>query len=178
MFSRIIWKISYKKVIDVYVCADFPEKRHKIWTRQSTFAGGPTVVQSSNPGPPKQKPNSSYGFGSRIDRFTAIQSTPSSPMVETPSLKWFVREIDIGDSGKKVAPGKPVVPGSNPAHARHHPGMFGHRQVRTRSRYDCHFSTGSSVPMGKFLNKKTHSFLFCPQFFHFWFIFPFYFLNI
>ena len=123
------------------------EKRHKIWTRQSTFAGGPTVVRKDSSGP-KIRPNSSYGFGSRIDRFTAIQSTPTSPMVETNPLKWFVKEIDISDSaGKNTNP----TPSNTSKKSSSNPRtteMFGHRPIRTRSRHDCHFSTGSSVPMG------------------------------
>merc|ERR1719189_1923805 len=73
--------------------AEIDERRHKIWTRQSTFAGGPTVIKStggagSNTTPIRPRPvNASYGFGSRNDRFCAIQSTPSSPMVETNPLK-------------------------------------------------------------------------------------------
>ena len=117
------------------------EKRHKIWTRQSTFAGGPTVVRKDSSGPGKIRPNSSYGFGSRIDRFTAIQSTPTSPMVETNPLKWFVKEIDISDSAKNPTPNKK-------SSSNQRTEMFGHRPIRTRSRHDCHFSTGSSVPMG------------------------------
>ena len=105
----------------------------------------------------------SYGFGSRVDRFTAIQSTPSSPMVETNPLKWFVREIDIGDSGAKKPPitGKPNSENSRNSSSGKTGGgtakmsnsekveMFGYRPMRTRSRHECHFATGSSVPMGK-----------------------------
>ena len=101
----------------------------------------------------------SYGFGSRVDRFTAIQSTPSSPMVETNPLKWFVREIDIGDSGAKKPPA--AITGKNSGNSGNSgktdsktsnsekPEMFGYRPMRTRSRHECHFATGSSVPMGK-----------------------------
>lgn len=85
----------------------------------------------------------SYGFGSRVDRFTAIQSSPSSPMVESSPLKWFIRDIDIGDSGKVAQSSDP------PPRPGRELEMFGHRPIRTRSRHDCHFSTGSSVPMGR-----------------------------
>ena len=106
---------------------------------------------------PRPRPNSSYGFGSRIDRFTAIQSTPSSPMVENSPLKWFIRDIDIGDNSKGTAGAtsgaRPVTqrPGFKPEQqsSTEQPNMFGHRIVRTRSRHDCHFATGASVPMGK-----------------------------
>ena len=137
----------------------FLEKRHKLWARQSTFAGGPTVVRN------RHKPSGtgnnnrpatatgSYGFGSRVDRFTAIQSTPSSPMVETNPLKWFIRDIDIGDSGKSSSSaGKSVGKSGGGTGNKEIPPrveMFGHRPIRTRSRHECHFATGSSVPMGK-----------------------------
>ena len=80
-------------------------------------------------------------------------------MVETNPLKWFIREIDIGDSGVKGSPGGAKVPpagsgfqpggGQRSSQAADKPNMFGHRIVRTRSRHDCHFATGASVPMGK-----------------------------
>ena len=77
-------------------------------------------------------------------------------MVETSPLKWFVREIDISD-GRSAVPSavasaaKSAVPSAVASAAKSAVAgqMFGHRQLRTRSRYDCHFSTGSSVPMGK-----------------------------
>ena len=79
-------------------------------------------------------------------------------MVETNPLKWFIREIDIGDSGVKGSPGGAKVPptgcgvqpgGGQRSSQADKPNMFGHRIVRTRSRHDCHFATGASVPMGK-----------------------------
>mgnify|MGYP001462233775 FL=1 len=69
-------------------------------------------------------------------------------MVETNPLKWFVKEIDISDSaGKNTNP----TPSNTSKKSSSNPRtteMFGHRPIRTRSRHDCHFSTGSSVPMG------------------------------
>ena len=80
-------------------------------------------------------------------------------MVETNPLKWFIREIDIGDSGVKGSPGGAKVPpagsgfqpggGQRSSQAADKPNMFGHRIIKTRSRHDCHFATGASVPMGK-----------------------------
>lgn len=139
----------------------FLEKRHKLWARQSTFAGGPTVVRNrhktaGSSGGSNNRPataTGSYGFGSRVDRFTAIQSTPSSPMVETNPLKWFIRDIDIGDSGKSSSSaGKSVGKSGGGTGNKEIPPkveMFGYRPIRTRSRHECHFATGSSVPMGK-----------------------------
>ena len=101
-------------------------------------------------------------------------------MVETNPLKWFIRDIDIGDSGKKGGPGSRPEPrpaaqrsglqsggqeGSNPPPStsttfQDKPNMFGHRIVRTRSRHDCHFATGASVPMGKQTLLLLHSGIF------------------
>ena len=72
-------------------------------------------------------------------------------MVETNPLKWFVKEIDISDSAKNPTPNKK-------SSSNQRTEMFGHRPIRTRSRHDCHFSTGSSVPMGNlspFLKRLT-----------------------
>ena len=66
-------------------------------------------------------------------------------MVETNPLKWFVKDIDIGDSGAKSGSGQKE--NTNPSTNKVE--MFGHRPIRTRSRHECHFATGSSVPMGK-----------------------------
>ena len=74
-------------------------------------------------------------------------------MVETNPLKWFIRDIDIGDSGKSSSSaGKSVgKSGGGTGNMEIPPRveMFGHRPIRTRSRHECHFATGSSVPMGK-----------------------------
>ena len=76
-------------------------------------------------------------------------------MVETNPLKWFIRDIDIGDSGKSSATsagtgtGKSVGKSGNGNKETPKVEMFGHRPIRTRSRHECHFATGSSVPMGK-----------------------------
>lgn len=144
-------KIRQKKTLQI--SSSIAEKRHKIWARQSTFAGGPTVVRGRQGTQSRPRPNSNYGFGSRIDRFTAIQSTPSSPMVENSPLKWFVRDIDIGDNA-----------GSQ------RPEMFGHRPIRTRSRHECHFSTGSSVPMGNLVSSLLLIFFFCMVEFLYFFV--------
>merc|ERR1712223_2346579 len=74
-------------------------------------------------------------------------------MVETNPLKWFIRDIDIGDSGKSSSsPGKTVgKSGGGTGNMEISPKveMFGYRPIRTRSRHECHFATGSSVPMGE-----------------------------
>ena len=72
-------------------------------------------------------------------------------MVETNPLKWFIRDIDIGDSGGKssAAAARKSVGKSGGNKETPKVEMFGHRPIRTRSRHECHFATGSSVPMGK-----------------------------
>ena len=78
-------------------------------------------------------------------------------MVENSPLKWFIRDIDIGDNSKgtsgAISGARPATqrPGFKPEQqsSAEQPNMFGHRIVRTRSRHDCHFATGASVPMGK-----------------------------
>ena len=78
-------------------------------------------------------------------------------MVETNPLKWFVKEIDISDSAGKnnLTPSNTSKKSSSNQRTTE---MFGHRPIRTRSRHDCHFSTGSSVPMGNLdpLNSLYH----------------------
>ena len=93
-------------------------------------------------------------------------------MVETNPLKWFIRDIDIGDSGGKssAAAGKSVgKSGENKETPKVE--MFGHRPIRTRSRHECHFATGSSVPMGKKIvpSEKLLLFLFIGFYFYFYF---------
>ncbi|XP_071746865.1 uncharacterized protein [Lepeophtheirus salmonis] len=76
------------------------------------------------------------------DAFTHVQSQPSSPMQESSPLYWLIRDIDIGDK-KSQSSG---VPAAIPM-----------RLPRTRSRHDCHFITGSTVPMGEDLMSQSFS---------------------
>lgn len=126
-------------------------------SNQSTLGSPPSISDSKNQ-------NTSYGFGSRTDRFSVVHSQPSSPMVEKP-LSWFIKDIDIGDGGESK---------QNPDSE-----MFGHRPIRRRSRHESHFVSGSHIPVGKTWAKDT--FFVHPSFlFHFlvFFIFIFYFLSI
>lgn len=121
------------------------KQKLSIWGRQSTFAGSPSVLlatRRNNRARSETRSATSYGFGSGIDRFAVIQSQPTSPMQERP-VSWYVRDIDIGDgAGSKIV-------GPESSSNRPEPDMFGHRPMRRRSRHDCHFMTGSHVPIGK-----------------------------
>jgi hypothetical protein len=55
-------------------------------------------------------------------------------MAEKP-LAWFVKDIEIGDDEE--------------SRQNMSPEMFGHRPIRRRNRHECHFVSGSVVPMGK-----------------------------
>ena len=116
------------------------KQKLSVWGRQSTFAGSPSalLVVSGVRNNRSRSENRTYGFGSAVDRFSAIQSQPNSPMQEKP-LAWYVRDIDIGDS-KTVG----SESGSRPE-----PEMFGHRPMRRRSRHETHFLSGCHVPVGK-----------------------------
>ena len=100
-------------------------------------------------------------------------------MVETNPLKWFIRDIDIGDSGKSSATsagtgtGKSVGKSGNGNKETPKVEMFGHRPIRTRSRHECHFATGSSVPMGKnkIVPTPSQNFYYIPFYWVFIFIF-------
>ena len=105
-----------------------------MWGRQSTFAGSPSIFKSENRKNRARSESRTYGFGSGLDRFSVIHSQPTSPMVEKP-LSWFVKDIDIGDGGESGQ--------------KTEPEMFGHRPMRRRSRHECHFVSGSHVPVGK-----------------------------
>ena len=105
-----------------------------LWSRPSTYVGGPSVVtyrKSSNTSTNRARSADArcFGFGSGISRFTVIQSSPASPMVEQSPLFWYCKDIDI-DGG-----------GSNKTENSH--------TLRKRSRHDCHFAPGTSIPLGK-----------------------------
>ena len=113
------------------------KQKLSVWGRQSTFAGSPSALLDSGVRNNRSRSeNRTYGFGSAVDRFSAIQSQPNSPMQEKP-LAWYVRDIDIGDS---------KIVGSE---SRPEPEMFGHRPMRRRSRHETHFLSGCHVPVGK-----------------------------
>ena len=127
---------KFRSRIRINLSNAFPDERKKLslWGRQSSYLGGPSVVSVRKSAASRARSadaRTSFGFGSGTSRFTVIQSQPASPMVEQMPLFWCVRDIDIGDKPKP----------SNE--------MFGHRPMRTRSRHDCHFTPGSSVPFGK-----------------------------
>ena len=111
-------------------------KKMTLWGRQSTYVGGPSVVNSRKLSSTNNTNNSRarsadarcFGFGSGTNRFTIIQSSPASPMVDNTSMFWYYKDIDI-DGGKSGDSCK-VIP--------------------KRSRHDCHFPPGSTtVPLGK-----------------------------
>jgi len=117
-----------------------------VWGRQSTFAGSPSIFQTENRKHRARSETRTYGFGSGLDRFSVIHSQPTSPMVEKP-LSWFIKDIDIGDGQMRQ---------------NTEPDMFGHRPMRRRSRHECHFISGSHVPVGKAsqFHNLTQAFLF------------------
>ena len=103
-------------------------KKLTLWTRQSTYVGGPSVVNArkystSNNSRARSADARCFGFGSGTSRFTIIQSSPASPMVENSSMFWYYKDIDI-DGGKSGDSCK-VVP--------------------KRSRHDCHFPPISNL---------------------------------
>ena len=125
-----------------------------VWGRQSTFAGSSGLNNNRNSRARSENrsgTSSSYGFGSGTERFSFIQSQPNSPMQER--LAWFVKDIDIGDA-KNLAP--PETKSGPPEMVSGPPEMFGHRPLRRRSRHDCHFQTGSHVPVGKGKEKRVN----------------------
>ena len=112
-------------------------KKMTLWGRQSTYVGGPSVVNSRKLSSTNNTNNSRarsadarcFGFGSGTNRFTIIQSSPASPMVDNTSMFWYYKDIDIeGRDGK----GSEIC-----------------KNVRKRSRHDCHFRPGTTVPLGK-----------------------------
>ena len=108
-------------------------KKLTLWTRQSTYVGGPSVVHSrkhstTNNSRARSADARCFGFGSGTSRFTIIQSSPASPMADNASMFWYYKDIDI-EGGKSGDSGK-IIP--------------------KRSRHDCHFPPGSTtVPLGK-----------------------------
>ena len=136
-------------VIQIFTVPRVSDKQKlSLWGRQSTFAGAPSalVADRRNNRTRSENRTTSYGFGSGIDRFSHIQTSPNSPVQERP-VSWYVRDIDIGDIDPKGS-------GSDPA--KPEPDMFGHRPMRRRSRHECHFQTGCHVPVGK---EMCHSYL-------------------
>lgn len=108
-------------------------KKLTLWGQQSTYVGGPSVVNSrksstTNNNRARSADTRCFGFGSGTSRYTVIQSSPASPMVDKSSMFWYYKDIDIegggGDTGK-------------------------YQSVRKRSRHDCHFPPGTSIPLGK-----------------------------
>ena len=114
------------------------QKKLSLWSRPSTYVGGPSVVtnrhKSSNTNTNRARSADArcFGFGSGISRFTVIQSSPASPMIEQAPLFWYCKDIDITDGGG----------GNNNKTETSH-------TLRKRSRHDCHFAPGTSIPLGK-----------------------------
>ena len=119
------------------------QKKLVFWGRQSTYVGGPSVIcsrkSSTNHTNKYNRARSAdarcFGFGSGMGRFTIIQSSPASPVVDKSPLFGYYKDIDIED-GSGCGGG-----GSTHASRPHH--------VRKRSRHDCHFAPGTSIPLGK-----------------------------
>ena len=110
------------------------QKRLSLWSRPSTYVGGPSVVTCRKPTNTSTNRARSadarcFGFGSGISRFTVIQSTPASPMVEQSPLFWYCKDIDIDGGGNNKVENS--------------------QAPRKRSRHDCHFAPGTSIPLGK-----------------------------
>ena len=108
-------------------------KKLTLWGRQSTYVGGPSVVNSrkystTNSNRARSADARCFGFGSGTSRFTIIQSSPASPMADNSSMFWYYKDIDI--DGGKSGDSRKIIP--------------------KRSRHDCHFPPGSTtVPLGK-----------------------------
>ena len=143
-----------------------------LWGRSGAYEGGPTVMKG-RPAPVRdprarsaeghrgageslpppapggaggggQRGQTNFGFGSGTSRFTVIQSSPASPMVDNLPMFWTVKDIDIGDGGSSASAGKAAF-SSDGAGSE----LFGHKPFgRIRSRHDCHFAPGSYV-LGK-----------------------------
>ena len=107
-------------------------KKLTLWGRQSTYVGGPSVVNARKSTINNSRARSAdarcFGFGSGTSRFTIIQSSPASPMVDKASMFWYLKDIDIEGGGS---------------------GANSSKNVRKRSRHDCHFPPGTCVPLGK-----------------------------
>ena len=163
---RRVFNISFLKTRLLRMIAD-ARKKMTLWGRTAAYEGGPSVCanktksgqQAGNePRDPRARsaeggssrgPN--FGFGSGTSRFTVIQSSPASPMVDNMPMFWTVRDIDIGDGGGGGGGGGngSSSAGKASSAAASKAEMFGHKPfARVRSRHDCHFAPGSYV-LGK-----------------------------
>ena len=106
-----VCNISFLKTRLLRMIAD-ARKKMTLWGRTAAYEGGPSVCANKTktgqqagdePRDPRARsaeggssrgPN--FGFGSGTSRFTVIQSSPASPMVDNMPMFWTVRDIDIG----------------------------------------------------------------------------------